>query len=157
MDENSSFLEEACKLAINSVRNNGGPFGCVIVDSKTNEILGSGNNIVTKSFDPTAHAEIVAIRNTCQKLKTHDLAKCTLYTSCEPCSMCLSAIYWSRIKTVYYCFTKEDASSYDFDDSFIYDELSKNMEDRKVQFIHIKITDNNPFEEWKNKTDKILY
>ena len=157
MDENSSFLEEACKLAINSVRNNGGPFGCVIVDSKTNEILGSGNNIVTKSFDPTAHAEIVAIRNTCQKLKTHDLANCTLYTSCEPCSMCLSAIYWSRIKKVYYCFTKEDASSYDFDDSFIYDELSKNVEDRKVQFINIKIPDNNPFEEWKNKTDKILY
>ena len=157
MDENSSFLEEACKLAINSVRNNGGPFGCVIVDSKTNEILASGNNIVTKSFDPTAHAEIVAIRNTCQKLKTHDLANCTLYTSCEPCSMCLSAIYWSRIKKVYYCFTKEDASSYDFDDSFIYDELKKNMEHRKVQFIKIKITDNNPFEEWKNKTDKILY
>ena len=157
MDENSSFLEEACKLAINSVRNNGGPFGCVIVDSKTNEILASGNNIVTKSFDPTAHAEIVAIRNTCQKLKTHDLANCTLYTSCEPCSMCLSAIYWSRIKKVYYCFTKEDASSYDFDDSFIYDELKKNMEHRKVQFINIKIPDNNPFEEWKNKTGKILY
>ena len=157
MDENSSFLEEACKLAINSVRNNGGPFGCVIVDSKTNEILASGNNIVTKSFDPTAHAEIVAIRNTCQKLKTHDLANCTLYTSCEPCSMCLSAIYWSRIKKVYYCFTKEDASSYYFDDSFIYDELKKNMEHRKVQFINIKIPDNNPFEEWKNKTGKILY
>lgn len=157
MDTNSLFLEKACELGIDSVRNNGGPFGCIIVDNKTNEIVGSGNNLVTKTYDPTAHAEVVAIRNTCQKLQTHVLDNCTLYTSCEPCSMCLSAIYWSRIGKVYYCFTKEDASKYDFDDSFIYDELSKNMEDRKVTFVNIKIADKNPFEEWKNKTDKILY
>ena len=157
MDKNRVFLEKACELGINSVKNNGGPFGCVITDSKTNEILGTGNNLVTKTYDPTAHAEVVAIRNTCQKLKTHDLTNCTLYTSCEPCSMCLSAIYWSRIKTVYYCFTKEDASNYDFDDSFIYNELSKNIEDRNIKFINIKIEDKNPFEEWKNKKDKILY
>lgn len=159
MDKNSLFLEKACKLGIDSVRNNGGPFGCIIVDNKTNEIVGSGNNLVTKTYDPTAHAEIVAIRNTCQVLQRHVLDNCTLYTSCEPCSMCLSAIYWSRISKVYYCFTKEDASKYDFDDSFIYDELSKNMEDRKVTFINVKIadTDKNPFEEWKNKKDKILY
>ena len=157
MDKNSLFLEKACKLAIDSVINNGGPFGCIIVDNKTNEIVGSGNNLVTKTYDPTAHAEVVAIRNTCQILQTHVLDNCTLYTSCEPCSMCLSAIYWSRISKVYYCFTKEDASKYDFDDSFIYDELSKNMEDRKVTFINIKIADKTPFEEWKNKKDKILY
>ena len=154
MDSNTIFMEKACTLGVESVGNNGGPFGCVITDSKTNEILGTGNNLVTKTYDPTAHAEVVAIRNTCQKLKTHDLTNCTLYTSCEPCPMCLSAIYWSRISKVYYCFTK-----YDFDDSFIYDELSKNMNERKVELINIPIYENNknPFEAWKNKTDKILY
>lgn len=157
MDKNSLFLEKSCELAINSVRNNGGPFGCIIVDNKTNEIVGSGNNLVTKTYDPTAHAEVVAIRNTCQNLQTHVLDNCTLYSSCEPCSMCLSAIYWSRIGKVYYCFTKEDALQYDFDDSFIYDELSKKIEDRKVTFTNIKIADKNPFEEWKNIKDKILY
>jgi len=159
MDSNTIFMEKACTLGVESVGNNGGPFGCVIVDGVTNEIVGSGNNIVTKSHDPTAHAEIVAIRNASQHLKTHVLDKCVLYTSCEPCPMCLSAIYWSRIGKVYYCFSKEDASKYNFDDSFIYDELSKNMNERKVELINIPIYENNknPFEAWKNKTDKILY
>ena len=157
MDSNYLFLENACELGVNSVKNNGGPFGCVIVDNNTNKIVGTGNNLVTKTFDPSAHAEIVAIRNTCQNLQTHILENCTLYTSCEPCSMCLSAIYWARINKVYYCYTREDAKEYNFDDSFIYDEVSKNIEDRKIEFVNIKIKNSNPFEEWKNKNDKILY
>jgi len=157
MDSNYLFLENACELGVNSVKNNGGPFGCVIIDNTTNKIVGSGNNLVTKTFDPSAHAEIVAIRNTCQNLQTHILENCTLYTSCEPCSMCLSAIYWARINKVYYCYTREDAKEYNFDDSFIYDEVSKNIEDRKIEFVNIKIKNSNPFEEWKNKNDKVLY
>lgn len=157
MDSNYLFLEKACELGVNSVKNNGGPFGCVIIDNNTNEIVGTGNNLVTKTFDPSAHAEIVAIRNTCQNLQTHILENCTLYSSCEPCSMCLSAIYWARINKVYYCYTREDAKEYNFDDSFIYNEVSKNIEDRQIEFVNIKINDNNPFEEWKNKNDKVLY
>ena len=157
MDSNYLFLEKACELGVNSVKNNGGPFGCVIIDNNTNKIVGTGNNLVTKTFDPSAHAEIVAIRNTCQNLQTHILENCTLYTSCEPCSMCLSAIYWTRINKVYYCYTREDAKEYNFDDSFIYDEVSKNIEDRKIEFVNIKIKNINPFEEWKNKNDKVLY
>jgi guanine deaminase len=157
MDSNYLFLEKACELGVISVKNNGGPFGCVIIDNNTNKIVGTGNNLVTKTFDPSAHAEIVAIRNTCQNLQTHILENCTLYTSCEPCSMCLSAIYWARINKVYYCYTREHAKEYNFDDSFIYDEVSKNIEDRKIEFVNIKIKNNNPFEEWKNKNDKVLY
>ena len=157
MDSNYLFLEKACELGVNSVKNNGGPFGCVIIDNNTNEIVGTGNNLVTKTFDPSAHAEIVAIRNTCQNLQTHILDNCTLYSSCEPCSMCLSAIYWARINKVCYCYTREDAKEYNFDDSFIYNEVSKNIEDRQIEFVNIKINDNNPFEEWKNKNDKVLY
>ena len=108
----------------------GGPFGAVVV--KNGEIISQSGNLVTLTNDPTAHAEISAIRLACTKLNTFDLTDCVIYTSCEPCPMCLSAIYWSRISTVYYANTKADAGNIGFDDKFIYEELEKPMEQRSI-------------------------
>ena len=124
------FMKRAISLSIDNIKNNGGPFGCVIV--KENEIIAEGVNRVTFNNDPTAHAEIVAIRNACQKLNTFNLEGCELYSSCEPCPMCLSAIYWSHIDKVYYGNSREDAAKIKFDDKFIYDELSLEMKERKI-------------------------
>jgi len=110
----------------------GGPFGCVIV--KEGVIVGEGYNQVTSSHDPTAHAEIVAIRNACQNLKSFQLEGCEIYTSCEPCPMCFGAIYWARPKAVYYANTREDAAAIGFDDAFIYQELSVDFSKRKIPF-----------------------
>lgn len=153
--------EEFMKLAIERSKygmdnNFGGPFGAVIV--KNNEIIADGFNIVTNSNDPTAHAEVTVIRKACEKLKTFNLEDCELYTSCEPCPMCLSAIYWSGIKKIYYANTKEDADKINFSDKFIYDELAKNKTDRNLKMEQfgrdeaIKV-----FEDWAKKTDKIEY
>ena len=117
------FMQKAIELSIKNINNNGGPFGCVIV--KNNKIISEGVNGVTQNNDPTAHAEIVAIRNACTKLNTFDLSGCELYTSCEPCPMCLAAIYWSHIDNIFYANTREDAKNIDFDDSLIYSEISK--------------------------------
>ena len=124
------FMQKAIELSIKNINNNGGPFGCVIV--KNNKIISEGVNGVTQNNDPTAHAEIVAIRNACKKLNTFDLSGCELYTSCEPCPMCLSAIYWSHIDIVYYGNSRENAAEIEFDDKFIYDEMKKDIDERKI-------------------------
>ncbi len=125
------FMREAIKLSINNVLSkNGGPFGCVIV--KDGKIIATGVNQVTRTNDPTAHAEVVAIRNACKELGTFQLDGCEIYTSCEPCPMCLSAIYWSRASKIYYANDKFDAAKIDFDDQFLYEEIGKEHFDRKV-------------------------
>lgn len=125
------FMREAIKLSINNViTKKGGPFACVIV--KDGEIIATGTNEVTSSNDPTAHAEVVAIRNACKKLGSFQLDGCEIYTSCEPCPMCLSAIYWARASKIYYANTKVDAAKIDFDDHFIYEEIAKNVSERKI-------------------------
>jgi len=155
-DENK-FLERAIFLSKQGMENGqGGPFGCVIV--KNNEIIGEGNNRVTSSNDPTAHAEVVAIREACKKLHTFQLDGCDIYTSCEPCPMCLGAIYWARPRRVIYANTREEAAAIEFDDDFIYNEISAAIRDRKIPFIHSPhpaATD--VFMAWKDWSGKIKY
>jgi len=151
------FMEEAIKMAQNGIRNNeGGPFGAVIV--KNGEIIGRGNNRVTSTNDPSAHAEVVAIRDACNKLGSFQLEGCDIYTSCEPCPMCLGAIYWARPDKVYFGCTKKDAAEIDFDDDFIYRELELPLDKRKIEFTQIMEEDaKRVFQEWENKNDKISY
>ena len=146
----------AIELSIESAKSKGGPFGCVIV--KNNKIIAEGSNKVTMNNDPTAHGEIVAIREACKKLNTFNLSGCDLYSSCEPCPMCLSAIYWSRIENIFYANTRTDAKSIDFDDSFIYSEINKDLENRKIK-MHQMHRDEalEAFKIWKKKEDKIKY
>jgi tRNA(Arg) A34 adenosine deaminase TadA len=129
-------MKEACYLAEISIIRGGGPFGCVITDSSEN-IIGKGHNRVTIDNDPTLHAEMVAIKDACRQKNTFNLSGSTLYTSCEPCPMCLSAIYWARIDTVFYGNTRVDASNIGFDDSFIYEQVNKPMEDRSIQMTQV--------------------
>ena len=152
----NNFMLRAIELSVNSANNAGGPFGCVIV--KDNKIIAEGSNKVTSSNDPTAHAEIVAIRDACQKLNTYNLSGSDLYSSCEPCPMCLSAIYWSHIDNIFYANTRDDAKKINFDDSFIYSEFSKKIEDRKIP-IKQMLRDEalKVFELWNKKTNKIEY
>ena len=152
----NNFMLKAIELSVSSANNAGGPFGCVIV--KDNKIIAEGSNKVTSSNDPTAHAEIVAIRDACQKLNTFNLSGSDLYSSCEPCPMCLSAIYWSHIDNIFYANTRDDAKKINFDDSFIYSEFSKKIEDRKIP-IKQMLRDEalKVFELWNKKTDKIEY
>ena len=146
----------AIELSIQSAKTKGGPFGCVIV--KDNKIIAEGFNQVTSNNDPTAHAEIVAIRNACGKLNTFNLEGCELYSSCEPCPMCLSAIYWSHIDKVYYGNSREDAAKIQFDDKFIYDELLLNMEERKIPISQISRDEAiKAFNLWENEENKIKY
>lgn len=126
--EKGRFYAKAIELSIENVKNGGGPFGAVIV--KDGEIVATGVNRVTANHDPTAHAEVSAIRAACQKLGTFDLSGCEIYTSCEPCPMCLGAIYWAHLDKIYYGNNKTDAARIGFDDSFIYDELALKREDR---------------------------
>ena len=152
----NNFMLRAIELSVNSANNAGGPFGCVIV--RDNKIIAEGSNIVTSSNDPTAHAEIVAIRDACKKLNTFNLSGSDLYASCEPCPMCLSAIYWSHVDNIFYANTREDAKKINFDDSLIYSEISKKNEDRKIP-IKQMLRDEalKAFEIWNKKTDKIEY
>ena len=156
MIKKNSFMLRAIELSIESAKSKGGPFGSVIV--KKNKIIAEGSNKVTMDNDPTAHGEIVAIREACKKLNTFDLSECELYSSCEPCPMCLSAIYWSRIENVFYANTRIDAKSIDFDDSFIYSEINKDLKDRKIK-MHQMHRDEalEAFKIWENKKDKIKY
>jgi len=151
------LMKEACSLAKISITLGGGPFGCVITDAESN-IIGRGHNRVAIENDPTLHAEMVAIKNACKKMETFTLKGCKLYTSCEPCPMCLSAIYWSRITTVFYGNTRKDAAEIGFDDSLIYDEISKPIEERKVQMTQMNSTHSKKnFEYWKNYDKRIDY
>jgi guanine deaminase len=134
----------------------GGPFGCVI--ARDGAIIAEGSNHVTSANDPTAHAEVVAIREACRKLGTFNLEGCELYTSCEPCPMCLGAIYWARLDRVYYANTRVDAAAIGFDDDHIYRELDKPIGDRAVPFIQMALPEARQiFREWLEKTDKIPY
>jgi guanine deaminase len=154
---NKSFMEEAIRISIEMMRRGkGGPFGAVVV--RGGEIVGRGCNEVTSTNDPTAHAEIVAIREACRHLGTFQLGDSELYTSCEPCPMCLSAIYWARLKKVYYANTRKDAAKIDFDDDFIYSEVSRPIADRKLNMRQLMRKEALvAFQEWEKKTDKIRY
>ena len=150
------FMSRAIELSIESVKSGGGPFGSVII--KNNEIISEGMNRVTKNNDPTAHGEIVAIRNACKNLNDFSLKGCELYTSCEPCPMCLSAIYWSRIDKIYYANTRDDAKKIDFDDSLIYSELAKKIKERKIPTTQLMRNEAlQGFKLWKNTENKVKY
>jgi len=153
---NNKFMIRAIELSIKSVDSGTGPFGAVIV--KDNKIVSEGFNIVTSSNDPTSHAEIVAIRNACKDLNNFSLEGCDLYTTCEPCPMCLSAIYWARIERVYYANTRNDAQKIDFSDAMIYEELNKAIKDRKIP-MHQMMRDEalKAFDLWNKKEDKVKY
>ena len=152
----NKFMQRAIELSIESIASGGGPFGSVIV--KGDKIIAEGMNRVTLFNDPTAHGEIIAIRQACKNLNTFDLSGHELYSNCEPCPMCLSAIYWSHIDKVYYANTREDAHTIDFLDPIIYSELKKNNEERKIPMIQIMRQEGlEAFEIWDKKTDKIKY
>ena len=157
MTREENFMQQAIDLSLQGINNNdGGPFGCVIV--KGDEIIGRGNNKVTSSNDPTAHAEVVAIRDACANLSTFQLEGCEIYTSCEPCPMCLGAIYWARPKVVYYANTREDAAEIGFDDSMIYEEMNTPVEKRKIPILPLKREDAmKVFNAWKDKENKTSY
>src|SRR6267154_1859176 len=125
-EREKKFLDRAVELSRQGMKSGrGGPFGCGVTSG--DEIVGEGCNMVTSSNDPTAHAEVVAIRNACEKLGTYQLTGCEIYTSCEPCPMCLGAIYWARPKRVVYANTRQEAAAIEFDDDFIYSEIKANM------------------------------
>lgn len=151
------FLQQAIDLAVANVESGlGGPYGAVVV--RNGEIIAASGNRVTASLDPTAHAEIMAIRLACQKLQTFQLNDCVLYSSCEPCPMCLGAIYWARLQQVYFACDRHDAAEAGFDDSFIYDELSIAPEQRRIAMLHLNLADAiRPFNAWADKSDKVRY
>ena len=152
----NKFMLRAIALSIESVKTGGGPFGSIIV--KDDKIISEGFNKVTSTNDPTAHGEIVAIRDACKKLNNFNLKGSELYSTCEPCPMCLSAIYWARIDKIYYANTREDARKIDFDDSLIYSEFKKNINERKIPMIQMMRNEAlKAFELWDKKTDKVKY
>ena len=155
-DKDKQFMREAIRLADESVLRGGGPFGAVIV--KDGEIIAGSSNSVTIDQDPTAHAEVNTIREACRKLGTFDLTGCTIYTSCEPCPMCLGAIYWARISRIFYGNTRKDARDIDFADDFIYEELDKPLAKRTVPIIPLLRDEAlRTFRLWQEKDDKTEY
>jgi len=157
MNREQRFMQAAIDIGLKGMRNNeGGPFGCVIV--KNNEIVGQGHNKVVSTNDPTAHAEITAIRDACKNLNDFQLEDCEIFTSCEPCPMCLGAIYWARPKAIYYGNTRKDAADAGFDDSLIYNEISQPLDNRIIPIYSIgREQAKLMFEEWKIKNDKTAY
>ena len=152
-----SIMKYTCDLAINGIDMGSGPFASVIVD-ENGSIVGEGNNMVTMQNDPTQHAEMVALRNACQKLNTFSLRGYTLFTSCEPCPMCLSAIYWARISNVYYGNNRDDAKEIGFDDSNIYDEISLDIDKRSIKMTQLcRDSAILSFQKWAEKSDKTPY
>ncbi|MFR9165956.1 MAG: nucleoside deaminase [Dysgonomonas sp.] len=152
----AKFMQKAIRLAQDSVEKGGGPFGAVIV--KDGKVVAAGSNSVTLKNDPTAHAEVTVIRKACKKLGTFDLSGCDLYTSCEPCPMCLSASYWAHIDRIFYGCNKTDAKNIGFDDSFIYDEIALKPEKRRIpakEFLRQEAL--SAFKMWNEKTDKVKY
>ena len=155
---NNKFMIKAIELSIKSVNNGTGPFGALIV--KDNKVISEGFNMVTSDSDPdpTSHAEIVVIRKACKHLNNFSLKGCELYTTCEPCPMCLSACYWSRLDKIYYANTRSDAQKIDFSDAMIYEELNKGIKDRKIP-MHQMMREEalKAFELWDKKEDKVKY
>ncbi|KAB8139358.1 nucleoside deaminase [Gracilibacillus oryzae] len=152
-----AMMKHALELAYENVENrNGGPFAAIIV--KDGIVVGKGTNIVTTSNDPTAHAEISAIRDACANLDDYQLTDCEIYTTCEPCPMCLGAIYWARPKAVFYYNTREEAAEIGFDDQFIYDQIGLTMEKRSMIMKKIEVdSGRQPFELWRTTADKVEY
>ncbi|MGI9089321.1 MAG: nucleoside deaminase [Chthoniobacterales bacterium] len=150
-------MNEAVALARASmVEESGGPFGAIVVCG--DQIVGRGQNQVTRILDPTAHAEVMAIRNACQKLGRFDLRGCEIYTSCEPCPMCLSAIYWARLDRIYYACTRGDAAAIGFDDDFIYRQIPLEIDARSIPMTQLARENGvGVFHEWEKKADKIPY
>ena len=157
MENQKKFMREAIRLSIENVQSgNGGPFGTVIV--KNGNIIASGVNKVTQSSDPTAHAEIVAIRSACETLGTFQLVGCEIYCSCEPCPMCLGAIYWARPDRIYFANTREDAADINFDDNFIYNELDVSISQRKLPTTQLLRDEAQmAFKQWRESTAKTEY
>ena len=156
-EQDRTFMARAIELAREgSERNDGGPFGCVIV--RDGSIVGEGCNQVTSTNDPTAHAEIVAIRDACRNLRSFQLDGCVIYTSCEPCPMCLGAIYWARPAGIFFAGTREDAAAAGFDDELFYDELDKPNDERQLKMVGLmREGSQEVFREWTAKADKIEY
>lgn len=157
MTREENFMMEAIRLSKMGMDNNhGGPFGCVIV--KGDEIIGRGWNQVALTNDPTAHAEVTAIRDACRNLNSFQLEGCEVYTSCEPCPMCLGALYWARPAKIYYANTRNDAAEIGFDDSMIYEEIQMPLPQRKISISGLGREEAlKVFEEWKKKGDKVVY
>ncbi|MEK4536817.1 nucleoside deaminase [Peribacillus sp. FSL K6-1552] len=151
------FMEMAVQLAYENVlAKNGGPFGAIIV--KDGVVVGRGCNNVTTANDPTAHAEVQAIRDACRNLNSYQLTDCEIYTSCEPCPMCIGALYWARPKVIYYACTKEDAACIGFDDHFIYQELALPMESRSIKMQQMSFSNHDlPFRTWETYSEKVKY
>lgn len=156
-EDDKKFMRHAIGLSEKGMNlNAGGPFGAVVV--RKGEIISEGFNSVTSTNDPTAHAEVIAIRKACEKLGTFQLDDCVIYTSCEPCPMCLGAIYWARPKAVFFACNREDAAKIEFDDQFIYDELDRKIEARKIPFINLLREEAvGVFTKWTEKEDRIEY
>lgn len=156
-EREQKYLDRAVELARNGMlAGNGGPFGCVIV--RDGNIVGEGSNMVTSTNDPTAHAEVVAIRNACAALNTFQLDGCVVYTSCEPCPMCLGALYWARVQKVIYANTRQEAAAIEFDDEFIYNEISTDFMARQIPFVHEPHEGaKQVFEEWRKIESKLKY
>lgn len=156
-NQHQKFMRAAIELAQKGMdHNEGGPFGAVIV--KDGEIVGRGNNQVTSTNDPTAHAEVVAIRNACENLSVYQLDGCIIYTSCEPCPMCLGAIYWARPDKIFYACSRQDAADINFDDAFIYDEIPLPIHERKISMEQVLQAEGQlVFKKWEEKGDKSLY
>jgi guanine deaminase len=156
-EQDKEFMRRAIKLAQNGIdAGQGGPFGAVVV--RDGKIIGEGCNRVTSTNDPTAHAEVVAIREACKNLNDFQLEDCTIYTSCEPCPMCLGAIYWARPKQMFFACSREDAAAVGFDDDFIYDEIARPIEERRIKSINFLREEGlRVFENWADKLDKTVY
>lgn len=156
MRDNEYFMRLAIEKSIESVEHGGGPFGAVVV--KDGEVVSVASNSVTIDNDPTAHAEVNAIRQACRKLGTFDLSGCEIYASCEPCPMCLASIYWARIDKLYYANTKSDADKIGFSDNFIYEEFAKPESERSIKVVSMLRDEAlTAFKKWEAKTDKTEY
>lgn len=155
-DYRPEYMEMAARISYDNIDKGGGPFGAVIV--RGDEVVSTGANSVTLLNDPTAHAEVLAIRAACARLKNFKLDDCIVYSSCEPCPMCLSALYWAGVKKIFFGNTKEDAAAIDFSDQFIYEELERRREYRRLPAIHVEGSGAiRAFEKWAAKTDKVPY
>lgn len=156
MTKDEIYLRQAVEIAKQNIEKGGGPFGAIIV--KDNEVVAQCGNSVTNDNDPTAHAEVNCIRSACKKLKTFDLSGCVIYSSCEPCPMCLSAIYWARLDKLVYAATRQDAAGAGFDDEFIYKEIPLANSQRSLECNHFSLEEGcDPFEIWNSKSDKTEY
>ena len=152
----TAFIQQVIQMAADNVRRDGGPFAALIV--KDGIVIAAGTNQVTRTHDPTAHAEIVAIREACRILGDFQLGGCDVYSSCEPCPMCLGALYWARPERIFFAATHEDAAAAGFDDQFIYQELQLPLVDRGIPTFHVSCSGaTRPFDEWRNKAEKVTY